>query len=447
MNDHNILYEEEENLKKINDNFEYTFKVYKNQKNILNSYYYLIKYLLVFSLILAIILFFSELNKLIIIAENNNIRIWKKGRLYLDNCLKGLLINKIENFPENNIPLISIVMPIDNDDDIIISSIRSIQNQKFSNFEIILVNDFSEDDDLSLLENLKIEDSRIKLIKNERYMGTLYSRCVGVLAAKGKYIFTLDNNDMFFVDDILQKIYEIAEENNYDIVEFKTVISKKYNATVEEMKDGGLYNHPHNLIIHQPELGLFPISRFGSYIRNDLTIWAKCIKTEVYKKAIYQMGIKRYSKNVIWAEDSSIIFIIFNIAQSFKFVRKYGLFHIETNYKSNKLTFHKKTYGEIFLIDVVFEFLKNNSDKNYAVYQALDSAKKDFFNVRYSKKNSIFLKFVIKKMLACQYISQESKKKLRECFDNLKYFNQTEKDEYMKSQIENNINNVNNDLL
>ena len=446
MNDRTITYEEEENLKTY-DNFENNFKIYKNQKNILNTYYYLIKYLLVFSLILAIIIFFSELNKLIIIAENNNIRIWKKGRLYLDNCLKGLLINKIEKFPENNIPLISIVMPILNVDDIIISSIRSIQNQKFSNFEIILINDFSEDNDFELLENLKIEDSRIKIINNEKTMGTLYSRCIGVLSAKGKYIFALDNNDLFFVDDILQKIYEIAEENDFDIVEFKSVISKKYNASIEEMKDGGLYNHPHNLIMHQPELGLFPISRFGSYIRNDLTIREKCIKTEVYKKAINELGVKKYSKKVIWADDASIIFVIFNIAQSFKYVRKYGIFHLETNYNSNKLTFHKKTYGEIFLIDIVFEFLKNNSDKNYAVYQALDSAQKTFFNVRYSKKNSIFLKSVIKKILSCQYITEENKKKLRKFFDNLKYFNQTEKDEYMKTQKEYNINNADNDLL
>ena len=446
MNDRTITYEEEENLKTY-DNFENNFKIYKNQKNILNTYYYLIKYLLVFSLILAIIIFFSELNKLIIIAENNNIRIWKKGRLYLDNCLKGLLINKIEKFPENNIPLISIVMPILNVDDIIISSIRSIQNQKFSNFEIILINDFSEDNDFELLENLKIEDSRIKIINNEKTMGTLYSRCIGVLSAKGKYIFALDNNDLFFVDDILQKIYEIAEENDFDIVEFKSVISKKYNASIEEMKDGGLYNHPHNLIMHQPELGLFPISRFGSYIRNDLTIREKCVKTEVYKKAINELGVKKYSKKVIWADDASIVFIIFNIAQSFKYVRKYGIFHLETNYNYNKLTFHKKTYGEIFLIDIVFEFLKNNSDKNYAVYQALDSAQKTFFNVRYSKKNSIFLKSVIKKILSCQYITEENKKKLRKFFDNLKYFNQTEKDEYMKTQKEYNINNADNDLL
>lgn len=438
--------EEEENLKQ-NDERENKFKIYENQnKDILNNYYYLIKFLLFIFLILAIMLFFSELNRLKIIAENNNIKIWKKGRVYMDKCLKGILINKIVKFPENIIPLISVIIPVFNANKTITAAIRSIQNQKISNYEIILVNDCSEDNTNDIIEKLQKEDSRIKIINNEKNMGTLYSRCIGALSAKGKYIFALDNDDMFFVDDILQAIYDIAEEKNYDIVGFKSIFAKSYNATLEEMKDGGFYNHPHNLIVYQPELGLFPISRNGNYERNDFTIWAKCIKTEVYQKAVNSMGVKRYSKNVSWAEDTSMIFIIFNIAQSFKFVRKYGLFHIESYFcASFRQSVHKKTYGEIFLMNIIFDFTKNNNDKNYAAYQALDSSKRDFFNVRYSERNSILLKDVINKILSCKFISEENKNKVKNYFDNIKYFNQTEKDEYMKQFTKNkDVNNINN---
>ena len=214
------------------------------------------------------------------------------------------------------------IIPVYNANKTITASIRSIQNQKMSNFEIILVNDFSQDNSLEIIKNLQKEDPRIKIINNEKNMGTLYSRCVGTLSAKGKYIFALDNDDMFFVDDVFQTIYEVAEENEYDIVGFKFINAPKYNASLEEMKEGGFYNHPHNLIVHQPELGLFPISRFGFYQRNDFNIWAKCIKTEIYQKAVKAMGKKKYSNNVSWAEDTSMIFIIFNIAESYKFVRK-----------------------------------------------------------------------------------------------------------------------------
>jgi len=437
MNYNSTINDDEEKLK-INDNSEKKYKNYEKQENIIiNKYISLIKFLLVILLSIGILLFLYELNKYKIIPENNRKAIWQKGRKYIDTCLKGLLINDIPKFPEKNIPLISIVIPVYNANKTIISSIRSIQNQKMINYEIILVNDFSGDNTRNIIKNLQKEDSRIKIINNNKNMGTLYSRCVGALGAKGKYIFPLDNDDMFFVNDILDTIYEIANNENFDIVGFKSVFAKKYNATLKEMKDGGFYNHKHNLIVHQPELGLYPISRNNVFQRNDFTIWAKCIKTQIYQKAINAMGVKRYSINVSWAEDTSMIFIIFNIAQSFKFVRKYGLFHLETYFcASFTQSVHKKTYGEIFLMDIVFEFSKNNTDKNYAAFQALDSIKRDFFNVRYSKRNSIYLKNVIKKILGNGLISEENKKKIREKFSKLKYYNQIEHDEYIKNKNE-----------
>ena len=439
MNYNSTINDDEEKLK-INDNSEKKYKNYEKQENIIiNKYISLIKFLLVILLSIRILLFLYELNKYKIIPENNRKAIWQKGRKYIDTCLKGLLINDIPKFTEKNIPLISIVIPVYNANKTITSSIRSIQNQKMINYEIILVNDFSGDNTRNIIKNLQKEDSRIKIINNNKNMGTLYSRCIGALGAKGKYIFPLDNDDMFFVNDILDTIYEIANNENFDIVGFKSVFAKKYNATLKEMKDGGFYNHKHNLIVHQPELGLYPISRNNVFQRNDFTIWAKCIKTQIYQKAINAMGVKRYSINVSWAEDTSMIFIIFNIAQSFKFVRKYGLFHLETYFcASFTQSVHKKTYGEIFLMDIVFEFSKNNTDKNYAAFQALDSIKRDFFNVRYSKRNSIYLKNVIKKILGNELISEENKKKIREKFSKLKYYNQIEHDEYIKNKNEKN---------
>ena len=94
-------------------------------------------------------------------------------------------------------------------------------------------------------------------------------------------------------------------------------------------------------------------------------------------------------------------------------------------------------------MNIIFDYSKNNSDKNYAAYQALDSIKREFFNVRYSKRNSLFLKQVIQKILSSKYINEENKSKIREDFDNIKYYNQTERDEYLKNQTDNSINVVN----
>ena len=46
------------------------------------------------------------------------------------------------------------------------------------------------------------EDKRVKCINNKKNKGTLYSRCIGTLKAKGKYIFPLDNDDFFFDESL-----------------------------------------------------------------------------------------------------------------------------------------------------------------------------------------------------------------------------------------------------
>ena len=343
----------------------------------------------------------------------------------MKNCLNGKLTQEIPNYDSDHIPTLSIIIPVYNANKTITSTIRSIQNQKMKDYEIILVNDCSKDNSLEVIDKLIKEDSRIKLMNNAKNMGTLYSRCVGVLSAKGKYIFAIDNDDMFFVNDVFGMIYKIASQDDYDIVGFKSVFANKYNPKFNEMKDGGFYNHQHNLILHQPQLGLFPICRFNTFNRNDFTIWAKCIKTDIYRTAVNRMGEERYSNFMSWAEDTSIVFVIFNTASSYKFVRKYGIFHIEAPFcASYSQTSDKKTFGEIFLMDTVYEFSKNTSDKNYAAYQALDSAKRGFFNVEHNKKNSEFLKEVLKKILENKYITEANKDAVRKKYAQYKFYDE-----------------------
>jgi glycosyltransferase involved in cell wall biosynthesis len=76
----------------------------------------------------------------------------------------------------------------------------------------LLINDFSEDNSKQVIENLKIKDPRILLINNKKNRGMFYSRNIGVLAAKGKYIFALDGDDMFSAGNIFYRIYKEAEK-------------------------------------------------------------------------------------------------------------------------------------------------------------------------------------------------------------------------------------------
>ena len=203
-------------------------------------------------------------------------------------------------------------------------SIKSIQYQKLEDIEIILVNDFSNDNSLEIIENIKKYDKRIKIINNQKNMGTLYSRSIGTLKAKGKYIFSLDNDDIFFDENIFETIVQLADINNYDIVEFKSFNIPNYHPEINQIKEGQFNNHKSNLILKQPDLGIFPISRNNRYSANDYHIWGKCIKSHIYKRAVNSLGYERFSKYNIWTEDISIVIIIFNIAESYTLTNLYN---------------------------------------------------------------------------------------------------------------------------
>ena len=74
---------------------------------------------------------------------------------------------------------------------------------------IIIVNDYSSDNTSIIIEQIKKEDKRIRLINNKKNLGTLYTRCIGTSAAKGKYIFPLDGDDIFLDKDIIRNIYNL----------------------------------------------------------------------------------------------------------------------------------------------------------------------------------------------------------------------------------------------
>ena len=326
-----------------------------------------------------------------------------KGKKYIRKCLK----DDIHNFEKVENPKITVIIPVYNCEKTIKYAISSIQNQNMTDIEIILINDFSKDNSLNLIQEYQKKDKRIIIINNEKNMGSLYSRSIGILKAKGVYIFALDNDDMFFDEDLFDVIHKIAIRGEFDIVGFKALNVGSYKDDVYKMFDGYFSFKKNNLILHQPKLGLFPVTTNGRFAANDYTIWGKCIRTEIYKKAVNALGKERYSMFLSWCEDTSIVFVIFNLAQSYIFVHKYGIFHIKNNSTATKTQpKDNKLLGEIFLLDILFEFSKNNSNKNIAVSHLINANSRYHFSHIKNNATKLYLKSILEKMLKCKLISK-----------------------------------------
>ena len=373
---------------------------------------------------------FSKINKL---KQNNDtmnkgdfVEISKKKGLdYLYKCLNSLnqtknsnIFNvKINVFKED--PLISVIMPIYNRQNSIELSVTSVLKQNMNNFEIILINDNSKDNSLKIMKKLKKADKRIKIINNSKNMGTLYSRCIAGLNAKGKYIFSLDPDDVFMDDDVFTSITKIAEKDNYDIVEFKAFTIPNYYPDLKDIRHNFFNFHKNNLILHQPELGIFPISKKNSYFApNDYSIWGKCIKSKIYQSSVRALGEERYSIYDCFAEDILMIFIMFNMANSFIFVNRYGIFHLLTSTTySRTLPSNHKMFCEIFLMDIIQEFLKQNY-KKFAVLKSFDVLRK-IGQYKLNQKNKDYLKKILQKILDCKYIKDYYKNEMKKRYSRI----------------------------
>ena len=355
---------------------------------------------------------------------------YKKAIPFIQKNMKGTLepINNNTNDNNNNlkkdaeIPLVSAIIPVYNSRNIINRSIRSIQNQDMTNIEIILVNDFSTDDTLSYLETLQQEDPRIKIIKNQKNMGTLYSRSIGALSAKGKYIFPLDNGDMFLDYDVFSTIYNVANKDSFDIVEFKCInVGGLGSLENNRLLDVMFTYHKVNLVLTQPELGYFPLqprNQTGEIHMEDNYLWDKCIKTEVYQKALNLYGEQRYSRFVILNEDLIIVILLFNVAESFKFIGKYGLLNVPNSGGSRGSQATINLY-EMYVLDTLIDFSKEfKENKKIIVNYTIKLLGREQLNETLNnEENKKLFKSMLDRIYDCKLISEEDKEEIKKKSD------------------------------
>ena len=108
-------------------------------------------------------------------------------------------------------------MPVFNCANTLKAAVGSIQNQKMLDIKIVLVNDNSDNITVNVMKELQKEDPRIIIINNNKTMVTFYSRAIGALSSKGKYITDLDCDDMYINEDIFDIAFNSAEKGNFDV--------------------------------------------------------------------------------------------------------------------------------------------------------------------------------------------------------------------------------------
>jgi teichuronic acid biosynthesis glycosyltransferase TuaG len=94
-------------------------------------------------------------------------------------------------------PLVSIITPSFNSEKFIAATIQSVQNQSYPNWEMIIVDDCSTDNTMSIVTEMAQKDSRIQLFQLEKNSGTGIARNTALSKTKGNYIAFLDADDLW----------------------------------------------------------------------------------------------------------------------------------------------------------------------------------------------------------------------------------------------------------
>lgn len=120
--------------------------------------------------------------------------------------------------------MISVIIPVYNVENYLEECLKSVQNQTYTNIEVLLVDDGSTDNSKQICERYCQEDSRFYLI-SQTNQGQSVARNTGVVASTGEFIAFIDSDDIILPNYLETLMQYMAAD--VDIVESKFTVSKK----------------------------------------------------------------------------------------------------------------------------------------------------------------------------------------------------------------------------
>lgn len=110
-------------------------------------------------------------------------------------------------------PLVSVIMPVYNSAKYVVAAIESVIAQTYANWELFIIDDYSSDNAVALIEQYVAKDNRIILLKLKQNGGSAVARNTGIEAANGKYIAFLDADDVWLPNKLAMQVPFMEKDN------------------------------------------------------------------------------------------------------------------------------------------------------------------------------------------------------------------------------------------
>ncbi|WP_312168329.1 glycosyltransferase [Microbacterium sp.] len=127
-------------------------------------------------------------------------------------------------------PLLTIVMPVSDDDETVATALESALAQTLVDIEIVCVDDASTDGTASVLERYRQRDRRVQVIRHDRNLSAFQARRAGILAASADHVMFLDGDDELAPDAAATALAQ-AQATGADIVGFGVTVVERDGRT------------------------------------------------------------------------------------------------------------------------------------------------------------------------------------------------------------------------
>ena len=329
-------------------------------------------------------------------------------------CMNTKLINKKKIYLSDK-PLISIILPSYNKENIIINSVRSIQNQSLKNIEIIIVDDCSTDNSSIYFKYLLETEPRVRIFTHLKNMGVWRSRIDGFLYSRGEYVIHFDVGDLYEDNLVLEDAYNIAKKYNLDSVKmfFRLIFSyqdfKKYKIPYIFKK-----KYYYTKIVYKPN-----IEKYNRKIYKKWgNIWTRLTRKNIFTKGLYLLNnrvlniYKNFWEDIWWNKLVNKVSYSFLVVQRFQYLyykgdkKGEGKIKINTEIQRDNMI-HEYIYFLYFDLNLLpKEDTKKKIINTLHRYNNITSR----INLSYFRSKFYILDNLLKELIKDPYVSKNDKK-------------------------------------
>lgn len=231
--------------------------------------------------------------------------------------------------------LVSIIVPAYNVENYIASSIKSVLNQTYKNFELIIVIDGSKDNSEAIAREFEKADSRVKVYTKSNG-GISDARNYGLNIATGDFIYFLDSDD-WIEPSLLEENLKIIIQDNLDFIVFgfyqdKVDAQEKIIKQAQHIPEQAIWNNGDAINVTPYMLNLLGY------------VWNK-----IYRKAYLDKHEIKFVNNVSFLEDMIFNAKVYQYSQKIVFNQMPYVHYMQRPVTTLTKKFHKQSFDWIKL--------------------------------------------------------------------------------------------------